>query len=577
MNLCLTTDPIVRVLVVKPFILSFLSFSVLTITLQPRMSYAQSGETNETAVSYDQVQPVFKKHCVGCHGVERERGDLNLSSLEGVKAGSASGPVVVAGKPDESLLYALASHLETPRMPPGKAKIPQRELDLIRGWIEGGMLERRAKPVTVDSSSTSKQSPSPTTPVSSAQSRQAQAQSRIAAVTPLSRKTAITALAINPTNGRVAVSGQRQVLLLKDRGEQPSVAFAFPEGDIFALRFTRDGEWLLAGGGIGGESGKVVAFEVASGRRLFEIGDESDVVLTFDISPDRSLVALGGPGRLVKIYRTTNGELVTTLRKHTDWILSVAFSPDGLMLASSDRFGGLEVWEARTGKPFHSLRGHTGAVNAIAWSSDSERLVSGGQDGFLRTWDMHYGTPLKHWNAQVGGVLSTEWADSGLIVAGGRSKQVAVYDAVGQFQREWRLADEVVELAMNKDGQRLVIGDAAGNLSAWEVESGKSAGEYVRPIANLVARIDMPMRLRKPRTTSSDTPALVSDSERELIEARKALAATEAAVKATEESLEKLKSSADALRRMISARESAGNKSSVKQPADNRDSKASSK
>ena len=559
----------------KSFVLGFLSFAVLTIALQPMMSYAQTGETNE--VTFDQVQPVFKKHCVGCHGVERERGDLNLASIEGVKAGSASGPVAVAGKPEESLLYSLPAHLETPRMPPGKAKIPQRELDLIRGWIEGGMLERRAKSVAVDASSKPKQLPSPKTPAASEQSKQAQVQSRIATVTPLSRKTAITALAVNPQNGLVAVSGQRQVLLFKESGEQPAVAFAFPEGEVFALRFSRDGEWLLAGGGIGGESGKVIAFEVASGRRLFEVGNESDVVLTLDITPDRNLVALGGPGRLVKVYRTSDGELVATLRKHTDWILSVAFSPDGLMLASSDRFGGLEVWEARTGKPFHSLRGHTGAVNAIAWSSDSERLVSGGHDGLLRIWDMHYGTPLKHWNAQVGGVLTTALAESGLIIAGGRNKRVAVYDAFGQLQREWRLADEAVELAVFQDGLRAITGDAAGNVSAWAVDGGKLAGDYVLPLVSVVAKAEVPPPSRKPRSTSSITPTIVSGAEHELIDAREALASTEAAIKATEDSLNKLKSTADSLRRMISSREQAAHKHRVQQPADEHNANSNSK
>ena len=563
-----------RVLVVKAFVLGLSNFAMISIVLYPVTSYAQTGDTNE--VTFDQVQPVFKKHCVGCHGVERERGDLNLSSLEGVKAGSASGPVAVAGKPEESLLYSLPAHLETPRMPPGKAKIPQRELELIRGWIEGGMLVRRTKSVAGDSSSKPRQSPLPTT-TANAKSRQDQLPNRDVTVTALSRKTAITALAVNPQNGQVAVSGQRQVLLFKGSGEQPAVAFAFPEGEVFALRFSRDGEWLLAGGGIGGESGKVVAFDVASGRRLFEVGNESDVVLTLDISPDRTLVALGGPGRLVKIYRTSDGELVATLRKHTDWILSVAFSPDGLMLASSDRFGGLEVWEARTGKSFHSLRGHTGAVNAIAWSTDSERLVSGGQDSFLRIWDMHYGTLLKHWDAQVGGVLTTSWAESGLIIAGGRNKQVAVYDSVGQLQREWRLADEAVELAIFKDGLRAITGDAAGNVSGWAIDSGKSAGDYVLPIASVAAKAEVPPPSRKPRSASNITSAIVSDAERELIDAREALISTEAAIKATEDSLNKLKSTAETLRRMISTREQAAHKYSVKNSADERDAKANSK
>src|SRR5262245_2973872 len=96
------------------------------------------------AIAYDQVRPVFRKHCVTCHNQDRARGDLNLSSLEGIKAGSSSGPAVVSTKPEDSPIYLSAAHLEDPKMPPNSPKIPQRELELIRRWIEGGLAERGA-------------------------------------------------------------------------------------------------------------------------------------------------------------------------------------------------------------------------------------------------------------------------------------------------------------------------------------------------------------------------------------------------------------------------------------------------
>src|SRR5262245_43418134 len=95
-------------------------------------------------VTYDEVRPVFRKHCVTCHSQARARADLNLSSLDGIKAGSSSGAAAIPWKPDESPIYLLAAHLEDPKMPPNSPRIPQRELDLIRRWIEGGMVERGA-------------------------------------------------------------------------------------------------------------------------------------------------------------------------------------------------------------------------------------------------------------------------------------------------------------------------------------------------------------------------------------------------------------------------------------------------
>ena len=175
-----------------------------------------------------------------------------------------------------------------------------------------------------------------------------------------------TALAVSPTQPLLAVSGRKQVVLFDAVSRTPLDALAFPEGEVFALQFSRDGKLLFAGGGVGGLSGKVVVYDVAAARRINELGDEPDDVLALAVNPDASMVALGGPGRVLEIFNVSDGKMLTRVQKHTDWILSVAFSPDGLLLASSDRFGAVQVWEADSGKEFHTLRGHVGAVHASA-------------------------------------------------------------------------------------------------------------------------------------------------------------------------------------------------------------------
>ena len=52
------------------------------------------------------VRPLLVKHCYGCHSTEgdRIRGGLVLDSRDGWKAGGISGPAIVPGDPDASLL-----------------------------------------------------------------------------------------------------------------------------------------------------------------------------------------------------------------------------------------------------------------------------------------------------------------------------------------------------------------------------------------------------------------------------------------------------------------------------------------
>jgi hypothetical protein len=510
---------------------------------------------------------VFKKHCVTCHNQDRARGDLDLSSFAGVKAGAASGAAVISGKAEESLIYALAAHLDTPHMPPNKPRIPQRDLDLIGNWIDGGLLER-GETVKASSAATKPTDASGALRASDSASVTTNGNPGVP-IKPLRRATPITALAVSPTVPLMAVSGHKQVALFNLTDRAPLAAFPFPEGDVFALRLSRDGEVLVAGGGVGGLSGKVVGFEVSTGNRLFEFGDESDAVLALDISPDGTLVALGGPGRSVKVFRVADGELAATLRKHTDWIFSIAFSPDGLLLATGDRFGALMVWEAGTGKEFLTLRGHVGAVNDLAWSSDSNRLLSAGQDGTLRFWDMHQGESVSQWNGGVGGILSVDSDGADRVVCGGRDRKLALWDKPAGNVREITMPDEVTKVGVSQNSSQVVAADAAGNIAVYSLEDGTLAGNLILPRttepARGVAATKSPPRMEAAAT--GNLPALASElaaaEERarkltaESAEIRESLALAEAAVKTADEAMKKLRDSAARLKSVAAGRDAA--------------------
>ena len=78
---------------------------------------------------------------------------------------------------------------------------------------------------------------------------------------------------------------------------------AFPERTAHVLKFSRNGELLLAAGGRGAHSGKAVVFDVKSGKRVIEVGeDELDSILAADLSNDHRLIAIGGPDKKVKVF-----------------------------------------------------------------------------------------------------------------------------------------------------------------------------------------------------------------------------------------------------------------------------------
>jgi hypothetical protein len=91
-----------------------------------------------------EVRPILKAHCFHCHGEEEKpKAALDLRLARLIFAGGESGPAVVAGKPDESLLY---QRLHAGEMPPGKKKLSAQELATVRRWIAQGARTARKEP-----------------------------------------------------------------------------------------------------------------------------------------------------------------------------------------------------------------------------------------------------------------------------------------------------------------------------------------------------------------------------------------------------------------------------------------------
>ncbi len=91
----------------------------------------------------DDVLPIFKGYCFGCHqpgGQGNEKSGLDLSTYEGVMKGTKFGQMVIPGDSESSNLMWLLDWRGGPetRMPLGKKKLSSCERDTIRAWIREG-------------------------------------------------------------------------------------------------------------------------------------------------------------------------------------------------------------------------------------------------------------------------------------------------------------------------------------------------------------------------------------------------------------------------------------------------------
>ena len=89
------------------------------------------------------IRPVLIEHCYHCHSSEAKnvRGGLLLDSQNGWKTGGDSGPAIVAGSPDNSLLMSSLRH-ESFEMPPDKL-LPAETIQHFEQWIRDGAVDPR--------------------------------------------------------------------------------------------------------------------------------------------------------------------------------------------------------------------------------------------------------------------------------------------------------------------------------------------------------------------------------------------------------------------------------------------------
>src|SRR5580765_6063447 len=103
--------------------------------------FTLSTLAQEKITYQDHVLPIIENNCGKSHNPDKKKADLDLTSYGGIMKGSGSGQVVVSGNPDGSKLWRAITQVEEPMMPPNKPKIPDKELDIFRKWIMGGLLE----------------------------------------------------------------------------------------------------------------------------------------------------------------------------------------------------------------------------------------------------------------------------------------------------------------------------------------------------------------------------------------------------------------------------------------------------
>jgi mono/diheme cytochrome c family protein len=123
--------------------------TVLFLACSAGVGEARAQDKQPTAAQVEffekRIRPLLVNHCYSCHSAKAQklRGELFLDTREGVLAGGNTGPALVPGKPDESLLIKAVRYEDKDlRMPP-KTKLSAAEIADLEAWVRMGAPDPR--------------------------------------------------------------------------------------------------------------------------------------------------------------------------------------------------------------------------------------------------------------------------------------------------------------------------------------------------------------------------------------------------------------------------------------------------
>src|SRR5215831_20258771 len=112
------------------------------------------GQDSPTKLSADnaeffekKIRPVLAERCYECHSAKatKLKGNLLLDTREGTLKGGDTGPSIVSGDPDKSLLVrALRGNDEDVKKMPPKQKLPAAQIADFEEWVRRGAPDPRA-------------------------------------------------------------------------------------------------------------------------------------------------------------------------------------------------------------------------------------------------------------------------------------------------------------------------------------------------------------------------------------------------------------------------------------------------
>ena len=407
-----------------------------------------------------QVAPLLRRACVGCHDAETRKGRLDLSSLEALSKGGKNGAVIVRGKSKASLLMDRVTRRDGKTMPPKKAGKPLSDEDvaILRRWIDGTLTAAPRAPV-----------PATAAP---------RAPTRPATDGAIATRTRVGAVSFSPDDEKLAVGGDGDVTIVDAKTGAELTRLPGHAELVRQLDWTPDGQFLVAAGGMPGDSGEVILWRTSDWEKAGAIKSHRDAIYGLSVHPSGRQLATASYDKLIKLW-AWDGSVATetaVLKDHIDAVSAVAHTRTGEQVISTAGDRTLKVWNAADGARVLTFSDATKALRCVATSPVRDEVAAGGEDKMIRIWSTaETGSLLRFTFAHGGAVLKLAYTpDGNRLISTGEDGLVKVWDeatlsetTVMEKQPDW-----VLGLDVDSTGERVAVGRFDGSWAIYQTSDG---------------------------------------------------------------------------------------------------------